>query len=215
MKAFATVASLALVLCAAPGFAQSSTQKPAQTKPAQPAPPPTAQKPVQTPAPAVAPQPPMPFPQDAKIAFVNLQRVAAESAEGKTSTQKVQALIQQKQTEGADKNKQLQASQQKLEQGGSVLSEAARAQLQKDIDRQQVEVQRFQQDAQSENNELQQSLQNDFIRKITPVLEQVATERKLQILFNASDAGFAWVDPGLDLTADVISKLDSATKTAK
>ena len=64
-------------------------------------------------------------------------------------------------------------------------------------------------------NDLQQQLQNDFINRISPVLQTVATDRKLQVLFNASDAGFAWVDPGLDLTDDVIQKLDAASKATK
>jgi outer membrane protein len=218
MRVFAT-ASLVLFLCAAPVLAQSGSQaKPApQSNPAPTASQAPAQKPPaaqpSTPAPTV--QPPVPFPQDAKIAFVNLQRVATESAEGKNSVAKVNNLVQSKQNEGADRNKALQANQQKLDQSGSVLSESARAQLQKEIERQQTEIQRFQQDAQSEINDLQQQLQTDFINKISPVLQAVATERKLQILFNASDAGFAWVDPGLDLTDDVIQKLDAASKATK
>jgi outer membrane protein len=215
MRVFAT-ASLALFLCAAPVLGQSASQaKPAPpTKPAPAAPqnPPAAQP--STPAPTA--RPPVPFPQDSKMAFVNLQRVATESIEGKVSTAKVSALIQSKQNEGNDRNKTLQANQQKLDQSGSVLSDAARAQLQKEIERQQTEIQRFQQDAQSEITDLQQQLQTEFINKITPVLDAVATERKLQVLFNASDAGFAWVDPGLDLTDDVIQKLDAASaKTTK
>jgi outer membrane protein len=208
MRVFAT-ASLALLLCAAPVFAQSASQaKPAPAAPQAPAQKPPAAQPS---APVQTARPPVPFPQDAKMAFVNLQRVATESAEGKLSVSKVNTLVQTKQNEGNDRNKALQANQQKLDQGGSVLSENARAQLQKDIERQQTEIQRFQQDAQTEINDLQQQLQTDFINKITPVLDAVATERKLQVLFNASDAGFAWVDPGLDLTDDVIQKLDAAS----
>ena len=47
---------------------------------------------------------------------------------------------------------------------------------------------------------------------MTPILQQVATEKGLHVLFNAQEAGFAWVDPGLDLTADVIKRLDAVAK---
>jgi len=197
MRGFVIVASLALVLSAAPTFAQ--------TPPARP----PAQPPAQT-APAPAPQPPLPFPQGAKIAFVNFQRVVSESTDGKASTTRVNALIAKKQTEGADKAKKLQADQQKLQTTGSVMSEAARTQLEKDVEREQVEGQRFQQDAQAEVQELQNELEAEFIKRVTPVLAQVATEKGLQILFNAQQAGFAWIDPGLDLTTEVIKKLDGA-----
>jgi outer membrane protein len=203
MRGFAIAASLALVLSAAPVFAQ---QPPAQAKPAQT---PPAQPPAQT-APAPAPTPPAPFPQGAKIGFVNFQRVIAESSEGKAAQAKVVALTNKKQTEGADKVKKLQADQQKLQTSGSVMSEVARTQLEKDIERQQVEGQRFQQDAQAELQELNNELQADFIKRVTPILQQVATDHGLHALFNAQEAGFAWIDPGLDLTADVIKKLDAA-----
>jgi outer membrane protein len=91
------------------------------------------------------------------------------------------------------------------------LSEAARGQLEKEIERQNVEVQRFQQDAQAEINELQMQLQSEFQQKLTPVLDALAKEKGLQALFSAADAGLVWADPGLDLTTETIKKLDAAT----
>jgi Skp family chaperone for outer membrane proteins len=204
MRGLAIIASLALVLSAAPTSAQTP---PAQQPPAKP----PAAAPAQA-APAPAPQPPAPFPQGAKFAFVNFQRVVAESVDGKASTARVNALIAKKQTEGTDKAKKLQTDQQKLQTTGSVMSEAARSQLEKDVERETVEGQRFQQDAQAEVQELQNELEAYFIKRVTPVLAQVAADKGLQILFNAQQAGFAWIDPGLDLTTDVIKKLDAGSK---
>ena len=199
MRGLAIAATLALLLSAAPTFAQPPSAQP-----------PPAQPPAQA-APAPAPQPPAPFPQGAKIGFVNFQRVIQESSDGKASTARVNALMAKKQNEGTEKQKQLAANQQKLQTSGSVMSDAARGQLEKEIERQQVEGQRFQQDAQAEVQELTNELQNEFIKKVTPILQQVATEKGLYALFNAQEAGFAWVDPGLDLTTEVIKKLDAAT----
>ena len=92
----------------------------------------------------------MPFPQGAKIAYVNLQAVAQLSVEGKAANAKVQDLTKKKQAEIADKTKALQASQQKLQTGGSVMNDQARAALEKDIDRQTRELERLQQDAQAD-----------------------------------------------------------------
>ena len=203
MRGFVIAASLALVLSGAPTFAQTppAQAKPAQQPPAQIMPPP-------------APQPPAPFPQGAKIGFVNFQRVVTESTDGKASSSKIQALSKKKQDEGTLKASQLKSNQDKLAASGGVMSDAARTQLEKEIERQQVEAQRFQQDAQAELNELQQELQAEFIKKVTPILQQVATEKGLHALFNAQEAGFAWVDPGLDLTSEVIKKLDAGAKPA-
>ena len=152
MRRFAFAASLALVLGGDSAFAQAPAPAPAAPAPAQTAPAaPQA-------APAPAPQSSTPFPQGAKIAFVDFQRVAAESVEGQFSTARINALVNKKQAEGAEKAKALQSNQQKLAQSGAVMSDSARAALEKEIERQTRERERFQQDAQAEINELQQEL---------------------------------------------------------
>jgi outer membrane protein len=197
MRSFFGAAALSVMLATAPTFAQAPAA-PAPA-PAQPAPAPVAQAPA-----------PRPFPEGAKYAFVNVQRIASESAEGKAATTQVQALNNKKVEELNAKNKQLQASQQKLESGGSVMSPAALAQLQKEIERQQVDIQRFTEDAQQEVTQLQQQLQDEFQRKLTPVIQQVATERQLHMMFSVVDSGLVWGDPSLDLTPEIIKRFDSA-----
>ncbi len=219
MRGFAIAAAAALVVSASPAFAQAQAGQPAaqgqtpQTRPAQTAPAPAQTTPA--PAPAQAAQPPAPFPQGAKVGFVNLQAIAQLSADGKAAAAKVNALAQKKQTEAAEKAKALQANQQKLETSGSVMSEAARQQLQKDIDRQTVEGQRFEQDAQAELTELQQQLQQEFQTKLMPVLETLSKEKGLQVLFSAADSGVIWAEPGIDLTLEAVGRLDKAAPAPK
>ena len=136
------------------------------------------------------------------------------SQEGKASVARVQALITKKQGENAEKAKALQANQQKLQTSGSVMNEAARSQLEKEIERQTKDAERFQQDAQAEINELQQEVQNEFVKKLSPIIEQIAVEKGLQIVFNLAEAGVAWATPGLDLTGDVVKRLDAAARPA-
>jgi Skp family chaperone for outer membrane proteins len=213
MRGSAIAASLALSV-----FALSATPVFAQT-PAAPAKPAAMPAP-QTPAPAPAPipvAPPAPFPAGAKIAFFNPQAVFQASSDGRAAVARVNALIQKKQTENADKAKLLQGNQQKLQTSGSVMNEAARVQLEKEIEKQTKDGERFQQDAQAEINELQQEVQNEFVKKLSPIVEQIATEKGLHLVFNASESGIAWATPGLDLTGEVIKKLDALSKpgTAK
>jgi outer membrane protein len=146
---------------------------------------------------------------------VNLQAIAQMSSDGKAANAKVQALAQKKQTEGAAKAKVLQDNQQKLQTGGTLLNDQARAQLEKDIERQTVEGQRFEQDAQAELTELQQQLQQEFQRKLLPVLEQLSKEKGLQALLSAGDSGVVWADPGLDLTLEAVKKMDASAAGQK
>jgi Skp family chaperone for outer membrane proteins len=212
MKSVVVAVALSVMLTASPVFASASArgewgelrrdlaaaavgreggQAPAAAQPpAKPAP--------TTPAPAPAPaQPPAPkpFPQGAKVAYVVLQRIANESADGRVATTRIQALQQKKAAELNERNKQLTGLQQKLEKEGSVMSANAAADLQKQVEKLNLDVQRFTQDAQAEVQELQ----------------QVATEMGLQFVFNGPDAGLVWADSALDISAEVIKKLDASS----
>jgi Skp family chaperone for outer membrane proteins len=219
MRRFTVAVVLSLALGAVPTFAlaqakpttppAAATQKPPTTPPTQPpaTPPADAQKPATPPA-----APPRPFPEGAKIAFVNIPRIAAESAEGKASTSRVNALRDKKLAELNAKNKQVETAQQKLSSGG-LLSEEARAATQKEIDKLGVEIQRMQQDAEAEMQDLQQQLQLDFQRKLTPIIQQLAAEKVLHMIL--PDSGLVWADLSLDLTAEIIKRFDAATADVK
>lgn len=191
-------------------FAQApAPAAPAPAKPAVPAPVAPAPQ-----AAAPAPAPALPFPEGAKIAFVVLQRVVAESADGKQASAKVQALQQKKVAELNEKQKAVQGLQEKLDKSGAVMSELARGDLAKQVERAQVDLQRATQDAQQEVQELQQQLQEEFQRRIAPIIEQVGKERGLHYIFNGPDSGLVWADASLDITADVVKKFDAAKPAA-
>lgn len=223
LKTTVMVAVLTLALAAGPAFAQAPPPPqtpPVQTPPPQkpPAQPPATQPPTgtQPPAaqpPAPQPQPPKPFPEGAKVAYVNINAIAAGSAEGKTATGKIQEYIKKKNAEIQEKQKALQALQTKLQQGVSVMSDQARAALEKDITKQSRDLQIAQEDAQQEQQQLTQELQNEFQQKLFPVIDAIATEKGLHMVFSIADSGIIWPNTGLDLTAEVIKRFDAASKT--
>ena len=89
-----------------------------------------------------------------------------------------------------------------------MLNDAARGTLEKDIEKLTVDIQRYTQDAQAEVQELQQELQAEFQRKLMPVIDAVAKEKTLLMVFSVADAGVVWAYPGLDVTNDVIKRFD-------
>jgi outer membrane protein len=199
MKSVLAMSVSCLLLVAAAAGAQTAPQGAA----AQPA------------APAAARPAPRPFPADAKVAYVDLNTIATTSKEGQAAGVKIKDLQAKKQAELEAKQKQLQTVQQKLEQGGAVLSESARAQQAKEVERLQTELQRLSQDAQKDIQEFTQDLQVQFQQKLLPVIEQVAKAKNLHFILSIADAGVVWVDAGLNVTADVVTALDAATPAAK
>ena len=198
MKGFAFGAALILVGTVATASAQTPAAPPQKPAPAAPA------------APAPQPPPPAPFPEGARWAFVVLQRIANESADGKAATAQIQAMQQKKAAELTEKQKQLQGIQAKLEKEASVMSVTAQSDLAKQAEKLNTDIQRFTQDAQQELTELQEQLRLQFESRVQPVLDEVRQEKGLHFIFNGPDSGLVAADPGLDISLDVIKKLDAA-----
>src|SRR5690606_26598894 len=147
----------------------------------------------------------------AKIAYVDLNQVASQSKEGQAAGERIKAMQAKIQADLESRQKAMQAAQQKLEQGGALLSDSARAQQAKEIERMQIDLQRATQDAQQEVGEFTQELQFEFQQKLLPVIAQVASAKGLHFIFSIADSGVVYVDPGLNVTADVIAALDTAS----
>lgn len=192
MRVSAAIGLLFLTLVAS-AFAQTPTPAAGTAKP---------------PAPQAAPVA-RAFPDGAKVAFVVLQRIANESADGKVATARIQALQQKRATELNEKNKQLQTLQQRLEKEASILSATAAGELQRQAQALQRDIERATQDAQQEIQELQQQLQQEFQVRLEPVLEEIGREKNLHFVFNGPDAGLVWADIALDISDDVIKRLDT------
>ena len=210
LSVVATVATMmvALVALTVPARVAAGPQTPAPTQtPAAQPPQPAAQPPVLTPPPAR-----LPFPPGATHAYIDLARVAAESLDGQAANQRVQALSEQKVQVLEGRTVELQASQQKLQQNANVMSAEAQLQLQREIERLSIDIQRMTQDAETEVGELQQTLQLEFQQKLAPAIDRIAASKGLVFIFNAGDGGLIWADPALDITADVVAELDKASQ---
>ena len=198
------------VLAGTAGYAQG-TAPPQQQKPSPPPTSPTTTEPPAAPAPA--PRPPAPFPEGSKFAFIDIQAIASNSSEGKAATAKLDELRKKKNSELLAKNNALKAMQDKLQAGGTVLNDSARAQLEKDIEKTQRDLQFAQQDAQTEVQDMTNQLQGDFQDKLNPIIEQLRVDKGLLMIFSIRDSGVVAADPGQDLSAEVIKRFD-ATKPA-
>jgi Skp family chaperone for outer membrane proteins len=207
------VGVLMVTLSAVSAFAQTPppATPPAQTPPATP----PAQKPQAALAEAAKPAAPAPFPEGARVAYIFMQGIFNGSADGKAAAARLQEWEKKKTAEIQTKAKEAEALQAKVNQGGTVLNDQARAQAQRDLQRLQREVTAMQEDAQQEGQGLRQQLLNEFSQKVNPIIAAVAKERGLHMVFSVSDeANVAWADPGLDLTAEIIKRVDAAPKTA-
>jgi outer membrane protein len=206
MRVLAVVLALGIAASSAPSA--QTPASPSQAKPPAPTPRPQGQTPAAAQQPAPTPQLAPPFQDGFKYGYIKFQVVAQLSQAGKRATADIAAMQEMKQREIGDKEKLLQDQRQKLQTQGPVMSEVARLSLQGDIERLERELSRMGEDAQKDLERLQEQLQRAFMNQLTPVIERIAKEKKLDMIFNAQDSGLVWAQPGMDLTTDVIMALD-------
>ena len=216
MTRVTTIFAVSAVLVAGSAMAQTTpppttpppatTQKPTPT----PTPAPTTQKPAPMPTPKAEP---VPFPADAKVAFLDLQAVVQQSKLGKQGRDAMQALNDKLGTELAAKNKEIQALQDKMKTQQGVVSEAVFNTMTKQLESLTREAQFKQQDAQAQVDSLNQDLLKSFQEKVLPIVEEVRKERGLWIIFALGDnSNIAAAHAGLDLSLEIVKRLDATIK---
>jgi outer membrane protein len=203
-----TTIALAVSALLVAGSALAQTAPPPTQNPPTQTPPPAAQKPV-TPPPAPA----EPFPPDAKVAFIDLQRVVAESKLGKQGKDAMQLLNDKLSATLAAKNKEIQALQDKIKTQQNVVSDAVLQGMARELDKLQRAAQFEQQDAQVQIDQLNQQLLSGFQDKVLPIVEALRKEKGLWIVFALGEnSNIAAAHAGLDLSVEVVKRLDATIK---
>ncbi len=193
-------------------FAGIGTALPAAAGQQPPAAPPATAKPAQTTPPPAAPaKPPVPFPADAKIGVMNLQRVIFESKFGQAGQTKLKDLTDKRTAEVTTLQKQIQTLQTELQTQGSVLSATVVQQKTGEVDRLQRQLQFEQQQASADIQNLQDQLMAEFTDKVIPIAEEIRKERGLWIIFAVGQGSdVVALHEGLDLSLELVKRLDGA-----
>jgi outer membrane OmpH-like protein len=132
-------------------------------------------------------------------AILNLQRVLAESVEGKAVVAKFEAARLEHEKALSSKRAEIQTLIEKKATAATV-------------ERSQVDLKRMTQDAEVQLTDLQRSLQVDFFKKVEPLAIQIVAEDKLGILFTFPNPNIVWAAPIVDITGKLIQRLDATNK---
>jgi len=147
------------------------------------------------------------------VVVVDFERAVVESVEGKKASEKFNAALQAKQNDAEKKQKELEEQQKKLQTGARTLSDATKADLQRDIDRRNTELQRMSEDAQKELGTLRDEMLRPIAERATAILNAMASEQGYTVVIDTSNPenNVLWVNPRNDITAELIKRIDAAT----
>ncbi len=146
-----------------------------------------------------------------KVGVVDFERAVVESTEGKKSSVKFNAKLEERQKEVEKQQKELEEAQNKLRTQERVLSDAAKADLQRDIDRRQTELTRVNEDAQKELGALRDELLRPVADLATKILKAYASGQGYTIIIDVSNPGnnVIWANPAADITTELIRRIDA------
>ena len=110
------------------------------------------------------------------------------------------------------KNKAARIARTKLSSSAGIMNDQARLALEKEVDKLTREVQFMQQEAESERKQLRTELQVEFQRKLDPCSRRSARRRGCTCWWTSRARARVWGETGLDLTGEVIKRLDAASR---
>jgi Skp family chaperone for outer membrane proteins len=142
-----------------------------------------------------------------KIAVIDIERIAAESKAGKALFESLKVENDKIMEERAKREQELRDMQTKL--NSEILSQDAKVRLQRDIERKRTEATRWLEDAQQDFEAKRQDGEAKFQEQLGPIVEAVAKENDIGLIFRATPGLTFVLDSQLDISPLVVQKLDA------
>ena len=144
-----------------------------------------------------------------KIGAINLSYVARMSKAGKEGLSRIDEASRRKAAEVDARAAALEKQQTDFRISSAGLSPRAIADLQRTFEKSKVDLERLQQDSQKEIEAMQTQFELEFRAKLAPVIDQVSREKGLQFVFGLEQAAIVWWNPAVDISEDVVKRLDA------
>jgi outer membrane protein len=151
-------------------------------------------------------------PDATKIGAINLSYVARTSKAGKAALARIEDVGRQRNAEVEIKAADLQRKQAELQKTAIGMTERSRADLQRTFEKARLDFDRLQQDAQKEIQDMQAQFEVDLRAQLAPVIDEVSKEKGLQFVFGLEQAAIVWWSPAVDISDEVVKRLDAAVK---
>jgi outer membrane protein len=144
-----------------------------------------------------------------RIGAINLSYVARMSRAGREGLSRIDDATRKKGLEIEARAAELQKQQIDFQASSIGLSARAIADLQRTFEKSRVDFDRFKQDAQKEIEAMQATFEMEFRARLAPVIDHVSKEKGLQFVFGLEEAAIVWWNPSLDISDDVVRRLDA------
>ncbi len=150
-----------------------------------------------------------PPPGPPRIAVIDIDRIAQESRKGQALIAELQGLQEQVARDRQTREQEIADLTNRAQ--SQLLSPEARADLARELERKQTDIQRWLEDQQRDFNEQQTQGFAQLESELGPVVEEVANEQQIQLILRVTPGLTFVMDPALDISDEVIERFDAAS----
>ncbi|HBL25554.1 MAG TPA: hypothetical protein DD490_01830 [Acidobacteria bacterium] len=148
--------------------------------------------------------------QTLKIAVIDTERVLLASETGKTALADLKKLQEAKEKEVLALQQEIKDLQTKGQEGRLSLAPEKLSEIEKQLEDKVIALRRLQDDATRELNKKRDEVLAQIDQKVMPVINQVGKELGYNMIFRKFESGLIYADDALDITTQVIQRLDAA-----
>ena len=145
-----------------------------------------------------------------KIGFIDVQRIISESQAGKKAKDRFQAQVKKAEADVQKERQDLERLKNDLDKKGPLLKDEERRNLEADLQKRSVILQRtlgdYQQDLQRRNNEMMA----EILKELEQVVTEVGKADKFTLILERSQILYS--DQGVDITNKVIEVYNNRMK---
>ena len=151
-----------------------------------------------------------------KVGLINVQEAISRTAEGQKLIRELQERYQPTQQELVGKNSKLTEMRDQLQKGANTMSEEARRNLTRDIQKAEVELQRRTEDAQGEFSQEHNRLFNTIGSKMITVIDRYSKDNGLHLVMDISSpqSPVLYAVTEVNITNQIIETYDATNPVA-
>lgn len=145
-----------------------------------------------------------------KVGVINIQAAIATTKDGQGAAADLDKKFSPKKDELAKRQQEIKDLQDKLQRGGNTMSQAAKDDMQRQIDQKTRGFNYDMQDAQAEYEQEQRKLVDDIGGKLMQVIDKYAQTNGYTLILDVSNQNtpVLYASNGIDITKDIIELYD-------
>jgi len=148
----------------------------------------------------------------ASIGYVDMQQVIERSKLGIQAHETLKEQFADPQAALAEEERSIRQLQEETSRDAALMSEAELEKRKNEIQERVMKIQRSAASAQQKLAREQAKLGAGIIKPAQAIIDTLAKEKKLSAVFERNQSGILYVDDGLDLTDEVIKRMDAESK---